>query len=602
MLDQDLNNSSISNEAINFQASSNLGKSLEELFQKIIDYRDDLIKTKNMKYDSDLCNAIYGYASKIKFSTEFKNILNKEAHINVTKLMIDMSISANITGAFFTVTMDINDFNDVFNVDKMINVAAMTAGKSNLSKVKDKSTYEAIAEYMKYLDGAIDQNTGILKSNKEITIGFMGMDFNLAFLGEAFTTWTSSDKRTPDDFKDKGLSSISTFTAKEITAIMLHEIGHTYAVLEGCASFYYQFLSTHQILKYRQKYEDNETTLKNFLNDKNKLKDIIKKIDIDGSISRLFDFVLKSVSSLQEYTHNFDLDSLSVTSRKIFQFAIFIISIFIPILYNVIMIGLMFHSSLLVIEPEVLHIGSTKTSDTKVSRRNWFHHERAADEFAIKHGYGADLSEGLRKLIYITSRSPIIKLPIKIGLIGNLIENYGTMLLHAIYGYLPICLKHNIFISIIFQLMKSTASVMSLIAIMYNPVKLISSLRQENTKYESGFIKSHLVRIDRIIETYMGIFKDPSIPNDIKDHYVEDIKRLKASRNELSKDMIINDALNLAISKVVSFIAFIPTTKFLSMAISGHLSEDYAKLQNQLDSLMNNELFYQSYRLGNLEK
>jgi hypothetical protein len=127
---------------------------------------------------------------------------------------------------------------------------------------------------------------------------------------------------------------------------------------------------------------------------------------------------------------------------------------------------------------------------------------------------------------------------------------------------------------------------------------LYTTEKSEVTNYESGVITEHLVRIDRIIETMMGIFKDTKVPTQIKDVQLEEIKRIKHSRDILRNEMIIHKTLKADVHGIIRFLTIIPTTKFMSMLISGHLDQDYATLQNQLDSMMNNELFYQSHRLN----
>ncbi|MDR2410102.1 MAG: hypothetical protein LBE13_18615, partial [Bacteroidales bacterium] len=216
-------NTDISNEAINFQVSSNLGKALENLFQQIIDYREDLLINKNYHYDKTLCEKIYAYASKIKFAKQLQDIIKKEANITIKNIDIRALFIAGLSGLFCTLPMKLDMTTITRDQDRFIDISAQTSGRMNLQEVLNTSDLKFFKEYMTYLDGAIDQSTGVLKKDKPIEIYLLGFDFNMAFLSEAFTTYASSDERTTAKMKERGLTSVSILTTREITAIVMHE-------------------------------------------------------------------------------------------------------------------------------------------------------------------------------------------------------------------------------------------------------------------------------------------------------------------------------------------------------------------------------------------
>jgi hypothetical protein len=554
----------ISNEAIDFVLGSKLGKALEEVFQNVIDYRDRLL-AKGYKYNLELCKKVYDYASRTyKLELVLKDVIKKHANINIYNVMIEYNFVKGLSGVFATIPMDlgatVSNFTDI---DTYIDMMEVTAGKKTLNNIKDMDEYVEIEKYMKYVDGSIDLKAGTLKPGKPINISLLILDFNMAFLSEAFVSYIASSKRRN-----------SIFTAREITAIILHEIGHTMSIIENSYNLYYQFFKINEIIKYKQKYEDKTVTIKNFLKNKDRIRDIIKSFGKNESsiLLGVYDKLMAAIKTLQDIDVNFDPNNLSMMGRVIYILTVSILVQLAPLFALGLLMALSFYISFLVTEPEFLHV-SGKTSDTKVTRRNWFHHERAADEFAIRHGYGPELNSGLEKLINMMHASPF------------------TLFGISIDALIPNVIKQNVIMGIIligYDLIRSPL------------VNLIILFTPENTTYETGMLSDYLKRLDRTLQSQMSIFKDPHIPKAIKDQQVEEIKNMQKIREQLKKDIILGNIKFLAVAKLVRYLTVIPTTQFASMLASGHLTEDYAKLQDHLDAFMNNTLAYQSHRLTKL--
>jgi cell fate (sporulation/competence/biofilm development) regulator YlbF (YheA/YmcA/DUF963 family) len=561
----------ISTEAIDFQISSKLGSSLDKLFQSVIDYRDDLLKNQGYEWTKELCNALYSYAKKIKMEKQLKEIIKREANLEIQMVELPLSFSAQISGLFACIPTNLIE-------GAHLKIFDITAGKFSINDVKNKSVTSAIEEFMKYTDNAIDQSTGTLKKGKLIETAYLVMDFNLAFLSEVFVLWEGSHARTSDIMKSQGLSSTTQMTAREITSIILHELGHTYTILERASQLYYQFMTTNEIIKYKEKYDDHLDTIKHFKENKNKFLSYIQQCDksIQPMLTKAHSVVYNAIEALSK------LDMSNYVVSMVTLLAVLLISNVSIYLALAILACRMLHISFMVLEPELVHASSDKTSDTKISRRNWFHHEREADNFAIAHGYGTDLAEALRKLIALMRSFPNVS--IGIGPYSFNIPSY--------LGMLPNIISKNVVLNVVLRIIGFVSVPLSFISLLF--------AGEENIIYESGILTEYNKRIDRILENFLKVFKDPKIPNSLKDHYLSEITRLKNSKKKLTSNTIFSSIVNLKIDKIIKFIFLIPTTKFMSMVASGHLTQDYANLQNQLDSLMNNELFYQAHRFDKL--
>jgi hypothetical protein len=572
-----------SSESINFQINNKLGSNLEALFQDVIDYRDKLIEKEGYQYDPALLDKVYFYIKDSKFKDKFKDIIEKGLGIKLKSIKLTIGQHNGASGMFY-VDPSWSDISTEHGWDVHEAWEKQYEGTANTLKNISPHIIDDIIEFAEIAEG-FDASSAKFKTtkyaHKNYIIAQMGFCVNTAFLSNAFILSSGTDDKLKLKYKQAGIEHNSQLTAKEITAIMLHECGHVMTMLERSADFTHQFIRINEVLKYNLKYGDKKQLTNDIIKQQDKITKLVNTHakSYAGVINKHINLVCKAGSILVDLQDSIDVDSSLEgwldgfkdklkslnTSKHSFLSGIIGTGLFgcifvTYIWFLAIILIFAFVNTLSV----MLVPGDTKykTSDTNVNRRNWFQNERAADEFSVKQGYAQYLTEGLRKIYLISNNSTIYwsSSPfMQNSSVFNMIQNILGSILPSVLGFSTI----------------------------------------ENLIYEDNIITGPMARIDRIRETLMSVFKDPSIPNDIKDHYVEDIKRMNISqslfRSQHHKDEGLKNLTN-----IISYLTFVPTTKFISMLVNGHLNQDYVKLQNQLDSLMNNELFYQSHRLNKL--
>jgi hypothetical protein len=604
-----LSEEELGTEAIDFQINNKLGPELEALFQTVIDKRDNLVNNEGYKYNNALADKIYGFLKDSKFAEKFQNIVEKGLGFRLKKLKLIKGLDKGPTGCFYVMPVW-TDISTEHGWETHIAWDEQYAGKENTFKNTSPHVIDDIVEFAEIAEGFDPKAGKFTKStygtDKKFIIIEMGFCVNTAFLSDIWTLKFAQDSKLATKYKDLGIDSNSKLTAKEITAIMLHECGHIATMLERSADFTHQFIRLNEILKYQVKYGDKTTILKDVSKNKERIKKLTNNVlkDKASIANKSLDLInnagsvltalsdtnnLTSTESWTEVTLAVEnlfkvckeveeetgmegiVDSIkgifaNVTEKKknfihgIAETGLLASCTFVYLYFMAIILLLGFYSTLTVL----LAPGNTKykTSDTNVNRRNWFQNEREADKFAIRQGYGPHLSEGLRKIYLISnnhtiywSSSPFIQNSNVFNLIQNILNNiFPTLFLWGIL---------------------------------------------ENVIYENNILTGPIVRIDRTIEALMAAFKDPSIPEEMKDSYVDQIKKMKVSR-DLFKSQHLKDAGSQNLSNLIVYLTFVPTTKFISMLVNGHVNQDYVKLQNQLDTFMNNEMFYQSHRLNKL--
>jgi hypothetical protein len=565
----------LSTEAISFQNKSKLGKELEGLFQDVIDYREHYLQDNNNEYNDELISNVYKYIKTSGFKEKFIKIVKNNIGIEIEKLHLYMNIDHGVFGQF-ACNISHEDINNALGKETF-NLRINSA--TGIDDVLTNKNYNAIDNVLEYIDVGEQFNTQTSKvlnttygDGKVLTIKSMHFDVNTAFLSDYWTLRLAKKVITDPKLLSVGINT-NKMTASNLVAIMLHEIGHILLLVERMVDLTHQHIRLNSIVEYDRKYGDTKKQLQSALNNKDRIKKQINtKLGGKGTVLlKTYDIlnnageVLLDLANKNENAQNSQEGLLDIPKVIGASLIHLITSLYTVVFY--IIIRILFCFAIICDLIDVITVmedptnTNKKTSDTNVNRQNYFLMEREADNFAIRHGYGADLIEGLRKLTLIVVNSDD-------KFLGNkVIQN-----------------------SILYNLISTTY------------IYIISNLKLSGLEifiYENDILFGEIVRHDRIIENMMAAFKMSDMPNDMREEYINNVKKAKISREQAAKQNKLFGPLNIA--NIILTLTYVPTTKFLSMLHSGHLNQDYVKLQNQLDSIMNNELFYQSARIKQIQ-
>lgn len=530
-------------EAIHFQMQSKLGKRLTDLFQTIIDYRDNLDYSKIPNEITAQRNFRVKAVSnffKNSIVEKFKKIVSEETGLTVKRIFSYGGDENGIMG-LYAVDLSFGDVESAMeNMDRMTSTGSMMY----------TSDREAVEDMMSIAE-AFDPKTGRLTKqyfgkDKKIAVD-MYFDINTAFLIA--------------DFYPKAYAE--PFTAGEIAAIMMHEIGHVLTVSEHMADVY---ATKRRLETYMNFMKKNDFKSVGFLKALKeiavpKLKELAKrdfgnKVAND-SMRRLVNTLVAGINGINDmYDKDPEPESWITTAFHVFGNIL---------LMGVILLGMLF-STIGILTPLMLLIHTLeqyqyvnenmygkKSSDVNANFTNTYQLERWADEFVARHGMGAELSSGLNKLF-------------------KYFENYtGSYSSH--------------------RLRQST--LWNCLIVGYNWLfdKLCLFSYLDPVGYENQYN-----RVMRILQNTYGFFKNTNVPPKVIEYWirnVEDIKQnaknaKKMSDTELAK--VIYRMLKLMTNPV----------EWVVMIKDGSLDRDTEILANRIDDLLQNPLYYQAAKLKSL--
>jgi hypothetical protein len=297
-------------------------------------------------------------------------------------------------------------------------------------------------------------------------------------------------------------------TPEEVTAMILHEIGHTMTYIELCTAMYHRCDIISNSVKLLQLEKDDEI-LNKYGTD---LIEIIKNnkdlttIEKENLIKLITDDNKNKAYNLGIATIITAISDKKLISDKNFQ--------------------------------------NAKVSDIVLTKLNFAYIERIADEFCVRHGYGHHLISGLEK-----SRK------YQLG-------DFDTK-------YVPY--------------VRTVSTLTLLMKYFFGPIT-------------NGFISGYDDDILRCEEVYFNTlvrFKDSNLPKDVSLDFINSIKSLKNTINEI-KERDIHKFRNLIFSTILR----ISNSGSLSdMLASANMIRDYEILQKMTNNLIRNPFYYQSERL-----
>lgn len=365
-------------ESIWFQFDSSLGKAMESVFEDGIAYtnRIDYTGIDEKKWVSHRYTLVHSYAK----STLFPNLqkaIEKNINLKVLKIVDVRSFSG-----IFAVDIGLDNCEDVLDI-----LARQTGTHTGYPPTLEEGAAELAETHKLVNEKNSTLTSNVFGKNKRPIAVTMYMDVDMAFLLL--------------DNVPKHMN-LEPLTARELTAVYLHEVGHLVTMLEQSGNMFQIFDLQKQHLASigRSTKTENADLPKMVSIYTNKLRpylvDKVKKRKLNKKVLEAAD----AVRSASEYVMHTD------TSDWIYGTFEFITSILTSLWFVVILAA-----NRIVLLFGLYEIGyalyyfladkpgeSGKSTEQSLSSSVYYHAERMADEFCVRHGYGSDLASGLQKL------------------------------------------------------------------------------------------------------------------------------------------------------------------------------------------------------------
>ena len=360
-------------EAMQVTAQSKFGKELDALWQSVIDYRDKEL-------------AQLDYRVRYKKVKEFfhNNCAKKFMDLTwkYTGLWISECRYVELWDSGFCTWMSFGSSGSgvgTFQIENVLN-GGYTENYFHI-KIPDELTAKDLIE----LASSYDKMTGCIKKEdrekiKKMVSSVIGFDIRTGFLLE--------------DFLPKG-SGVNNFTASEITAIVLHEIGHTLTLIEHAADLYARTATFNYLSAAYMAVHDA-----NYKGAVNLAKEAAGVMAARGNAD-----AAKKITNL---ANRFDADFAKAgaagdppTKRKLIGGLIMSI---IYILFDALLmpIDMLFGNATM--KKFKASDQKKKFGDLRGNGRLVTWQERKADEYAFSHGYGAAQVSALHKLGQLFNR------------------------------------------------------------------------------------------------------------------------------------------------------------------------------------------------------
>ena len=339
-------------ERIAFQTNSTFGKQIEALMQEVIDYAASSRQYMNGK-------AKEVTRSRISELTDWAN------STIVTRLDRLILSELNLR------TISVIDESAVYMNAYMIPMWLDKNGKESDDMSWDawyrSDVFTGTASYEKYTDGKYIDIYNETADLIDIRIGKL----------KSVPKYYRVDVHIPIGIfiSEELVDEYPSITAAEITAVILHELGHGMTILECIADFYYRA----DVAKNAITYTDTDKQ------DISKIVTVLERASNDNTTdSRLvaaFNYIKASSD---------DKSKGYITA---------VLAIFLPYIIGWLLITVLSRTSALI----QAWAPSIKSSDTLVNKSNVAYMERIADEFVARFGYSAPLASGLAKAYMMTT-------------------------------------------------------------------------------------------------------------------------------------------------------------------------------------------------------
>lgn len=360
----------ISTEAMVATLQSKLGKELDALWQEVMDYRDKTLQGVS-------------YANKSKEIRKFfeKTTVPKLKDIvwrNVGLCFSDVVVTSIFDGSFCTMMFfdktGKKRQDGTFQLENIINADYLKKSFPLLANFQKPLTANDLMEIAESYDSKIGGIKASVKMEiRKLVRADLGFDVNFAFLME---------DQLPEN------SGVSNFTPREITAIVLHEIGHTLTLVEHAGDCYAR-MGTFKYLSEAFR-KSNENNINEATELANKVAAVIAKKGDKTNADRLTTVASKLKADMTTAGSSADPKE----TKKLIGGMITFIFCLIADVFAV-------PGTMIIGNQQDKRFGNdskNKKSDLPINHRLVTWQERKADEYAFTHGYGADQASALDKL------------------------------------------------------------------------------------------------------------------------------------------------------------------------------------------------------------
>ena len=531
-------------EAINFQISSTLGKNLTNLFQTVLDFRDNINYSKVP--DTVEAHRKFRIAEVYRFfkSTivqKFMDVVKKETGLFVKTVYLVGGEDVGVSG-YFAVDLSFHDWKSAIDMQNRM------TGNDQGNFGGTRQAASELAEMAKHLDlnsGQLKKTTYGDKHKIQVNIYF---DVNAAFLVEDFL---------PNKFAQP-------FTAGEIAAIMMHEVGHALTMVEHSADTFATYTRAASAIQYLKKSKDTKgaisDTCSTLLPAIKELKTAASKDGKpDPTITKVADTLIAGLMGLQKLVDSEDLESeswvyttLAFTGNILLMGLVFICTAYLNFCFFACGCFLLTEIGRLTYTDSFN--GKDKAGDLKSNYNNTFKIERWADEYVTRHGFGAELATGLNKL-----------------------NDYFK------YGSLGTVTSHRLRNSTLFNF----------ICVVYGSMvdKMFPMSYLDPHGYENQYN-----RLSRVLENTYGFFKNEPVPGVATDQWIRSVETIKVQMKQAKtlSDTEVGKAFYNTLRNLIS------PVRWVQLVNDGNLARDTEIMNNQVDSLSNNPFFFISSKLKSM--
>ena len=503
-----------SEEAIAFQPASapkGLANELTAIFQEVIDYRNKITSS-----DSDRVEAVKTYFIKTAAVKMIKTI-HKYTGINI-KIAIPSYLIAN-----WAISMNFeDDKSDCVDVlikrySGLLNSAQYTTYVNYMAgKVKSQKDLEELSKSLEHYTGFI-KTAMMEKHNFKCKLYF---DVYASFL-----------------IKEAGAKACEPLTAHEITAVVLHEIGHALSFIEHAADMYFK----KDVMAIATKnYLDNAKEDERLKYIANSLATIYPE-DVTA-ISKFTEYIETQAKSRGNMVYS-GLKLLLKTAQAILiTLGIGSINIVLSTIKNVWMATLGGDIKAL------KSINETKQSDFALTSTNNAYCEILADEYVTRFGYGGHFASQLKKIMSWAR-----------------ITGLGDMRMYQF----------------------SSASFFGRLL----PWAIYTSLYGD--RYSKDY-PTEKRRYELLLLDTLKAFKDANLSEELLADYYSSYKAIKNILDNPSKEQRYTEFWN-TLHDVIKYIVQTPE----SLLFTGRFDREYERLYNHVQSLANSELYAVAYALKN---
>ena len=534
-------------ESIDFQTSSTLGTDISRVVANAMNEIDKIWKDSKEQGDY-FRNAVANYCTK-NFAPELESVITKDTGIDVRSIQLYGRNLKNSSFGLFAIELGLDD------VDTVVTLMNRESGL-NTSTKPDKQYLEDL----NHLVDLLDLNKGKLKSNKygkgnkhviHVNIHF---DMEFAFMAKyLFADRVDKEQATP--------------TADEITAIMLHEIGHMMTLVEHSFDMFATANRIHENIHIvdSEKLRNDPKYMDSFIDEHKKILNKIKKVAVMLPNTQQNTKLSKNIKFISAAIDKLELMKITSNDAASMQTLIFELVAFVGIIVKIIltrcMIGLMICLSTALINylcASLVNLAnnrsistSSKTTDRGSGYSQLFLIERWADDYAAHQGYGPELASALNKLEYA-------------------FKNYSMMfdderLRHSTW-FLSLC--------------EIASKFLDLPSVLCAP-PLLDSIYEDSVR-----------RIERIREdTYAFFRNNTDVPPTVINAYLNKIDKLNEQIKKAEDAQFWSRGARETLSKI--WFNLTPTGIY-SLLKDGNLQKDLDLLNNQVDAMRNNSLYYWS--------